>query len=155
MSFEWNFICTRPESKLKTKMQFTRCKHAHCARNVNKVVRMTVVLLVMFFLLSLCIWLHPSWWFAMWWRRSKRVSIWFDAERKTVRCSSVCVCRSRSMFIVIHFYDFHHINVITWNFVNRLCGLWQIPTKFAHLIWMALRDNGLWPPPFKCNDFIV
>lgn len=106
------------ESKLKTKMQFTRCKQAHCARNVNKVVRMTIVASIAACSYYLCIWLYsfdvalhrnvP--------KRDKSVSIWFDAERKTVWNFFLSIDTLALMFIVIHFYDFHHINVITWNF---------------------------------------
>lgn len=27
--------------------------------------------------------------------------------------------------VIVQFYDFHYVNVITWNFVKRLWGLWQ------------------------------
>lgn len=148
----------------------------HCARNVNKVVRNEIVAAsnVGQFLLS------PQFNFihlmarcsgALWggnrmngkerrrgrkraeekreWVREGLIWCW---TKNCWKCFLIFLlsAASQPQFIVIHFYDFHHINVITWNFVNRLMWIMaMLSSKFVHLIWMALRDNRLWPknPP--------
>lgn len=98
----------------------------------------------------LCQRLHPWWcWFYL---ARERLICCYDKNRvKFVRRLCVYVCADG---VDMQFYDFHHINVITWNFVKRLWGLWQYRTEFTHLIWIKLKETMANGHP-ECNDFIV